>query len=75
MTLGWGTVLAPLYLVVDMLGFDIRSDFRHGVYKLCVYELLKRNIIVESDGGLNMKLRLEQNRVYVGSATNTVELC
>src|SRR5206468_8320854 len=50
LTLGWGTVLAPVFLVVNILGLGVNSDTRYGVFTICVYELIKQGLATESDG-------------------------
>ena len=70
LTLGWGTVLAPLYLVINILGIGVKSDTRYGVFKICAYELIKRNLVVESEGDLILTLSLEADRVYIGHEDN-----
>jgi hypothetical protein len=64
--IGWGTVLSPLYLVVNILGFGIKSDARYGVFKLCVYELIKRELAVEFEDGFSMTVSLANDRVCIG---------
>jgi hypothetical protein len=71
---GWGTVLEPLYLVVNILGYGISSDKRYGVFKICIYELIKRALVVESDGDLKLTLTLSKNHVYIGNAEHEVTL-
>jgi hypothetical protein len=70
LTFGWGTVLAPVYLVVNTLGIGVRSDTRYGVFKLCVYELIKRNWAIEREGELILTLTLDNGRAYIGSKDN-----
>jgi hypothetical protein len=67
LTLGWGTVLAPVFLVVNILGLGVNSDTRYGVFKICVYELIKQGLATESDGDLNLRIYLESDRVYIGT--------
>jgi hypothetical protein len=73
-SIGWGTVLAPLYLVINTLGFGIRSDSRYGVFKICVYELIKRDLLLESEDSLTMTVILENDRICIGSEKNNLYL-
>jgi len=72
--LGWGTVLEPLYLVINVLGFGIKSDTRYGVFKICLYELLKRDLVVESEGFLNLTVTLDAEVVSIGSGENVISV-
>jgi hypothetical protein len=74
LSLGWGTVLAPFYLVINVLGMGVSSDTRYGVFKVCVYELLKQDLVKELDEGLILTLYLENDRVYIGTEKHTLYL-
>jgi hypothetical protein len=71
---GWATVLQPLYLVINVLGHGILSDTRYGVFKMCVYELIKSELVAESEGYLCLTVTFEDNRVYIGDNKRRREL-
>ena len=72
--LGWGTVLELLYLVINILGSSIESDTRYGVFKICMYELLKKDLVVESDGFLKLTVTIDSDGISIGSGKNTLFL-
>lgn len=72
--LGWGTVLEPMYLVINTFGFGVESDTRYGVFKICVYELIKQNLVVETEGGLNLTVTLDADGVFISSDKNRLYL-
>ena len=63
-----------MFLVVNILGLGVNSDTRYGVFKICVYELIKRDLLTESDGDLNLRLYLESDRVHIGTEENNLYL-
>lgn len=73
-TLELGTVFQPLYLIINTLEFGIEADTRYGVFKICVYEVMKRDLVVESEGDLNLMITLDTDGVSIGSGKNTLYL-
>jgi hypothetical protein len=71
-SLGLGTVLEPVYLVIDVLDVSNFSDSRFGVFKICMYELIKRALVAESEGNLNFTVTLENDSVYLGTGDHTL---
>jgi hypothetical protein len=72
--LGWGAILQPLYLVVNTLGFGLEDDMRYGVFKLCVYDLIKQRFAVEDEGNLVLTLQYRAGKVFIIGERGTAPL-
>jgi hypothetical protein len=59
---------------VNILGFGMFSDSRYGVFKICIYDLIKRDLVMESDGDLNLTLHLAGAQVYIGTGKQKLYL-
>lgn len=63
----FGIALAPIYLVVDVEGFGLVPDVRYGVFRLCAYDLIKKNYLCEvnEEGMCGMVLKYHADKVYI----------
>jgi hypothetical protein len=66
-TFGLAAVFAPIYLVVDVVGLNLEHDDRYGVFRLCAYELIKKNYLCEvnEEGMCCMVLKYHADKVYI----------
>lgn len=70
-TLSFATLLSPVYLVINILGITgINWNERYAVFKICVHELLKNDLVMERDGDFILTLCLENDRVYIVAEKN-----
>jgi hypothetical protein len=73
---GLAGVFSPVYLVIDVAGLGLEEDRRYGVFKLCVYDLIKKRYIVEdeNEGHLSLKMQYRDGKVYLCGAKDSLLL-
>ena len=74
LVIGARAVWEPAYLVINKLGMGIRTDVRYGVYKVCVYKLLKQGILQEQNGVLILNISMENDCVCLGTERHKLYL-